>query len=385
MNWKKWTVRILSYILVAVLASAVTLFAWAGKATGVDKLTQLQSVIDQYFVGEADMAVAQDMAAAAMVYALGDEWSYYVPASEVSGYQETKDNSYVGIGVTIAVREDGIGIDIKGVALGGAAEAAGVLPGDILIKVDGQSIAGKTIDQVRALVTGEENTEVTLVFLRELTEKTITLKRQKTVVATGRMLEGNVGYVRINNFNAGCADETLAAIKQLQEQGATKLIFDVRNNPGGYADEMIKVLDYLLPKGVLFCQEDYRGNRHETTSDEACLELPMAVLVNGDSYSAAEFFAAALQEYEWAGVVGEKTSGKGYYQIPITLSDGSVVNLSVGKYFTPKGVNLTEVDGLSPDVTVAVDKEIAEKIAVNGISLTDDPQIQAAIATLQGK
>ena len=384
MNWKKWIVRILSYILVAALASAVTLFAWAGRNTG-DKLTQLQQIIDQYFIGEANMAEAQDMAAAAMVYALGDQWSYYVPASETSDYQETKDNSYVGIGVTISVREDGSGIDILGVALGGAAEAAGILPGDILIKVDGQSVAGMNADQTREIVRGEENTELTLVMLRDGEEKTFTLKRQRTVVAVGRMLEGNIGYIRMNNFNTNCAQETLAAIRQLQEQGATKLIFDVRNNPGGYVDEMLQVLDYLLPEGVLFREEDYQGNKNERTSDAACLELPMAVLANGDSYSAAEFFAAALQEYEWASVVGEKTTGKGYYQMGFTLSDGSVVNLSVGKYSTPNDVNLTEAGGLTPDVEVAVNAEMAEKIAVNGISLEKDPQIQAAMGVLQGK
>lgn len=385
MNWRKWIVRTLSYVLVAALASVVTLFAWVSKAPGVNKLTELQSILEQYFVGEADMAAVEDSAAAAMVYALKDPWSYYVPLSERADYQESKDNSYVGIGVTIAVREDGAGVDIQGVTLGGPAEAAGILPGDILIKVDGQSVLDKTVDQVKELVTGEENTELTLVMLREGKEKSFTLKRRKTVVAAGRMLQDNIGYVRINNFNTGCADQTLAAIKQLQDQGATKLVFDVRTNPGGYVDEMIKVLDYLLPEGVLFREEDYQGNKKERTSDAACLELPMAVLVNGNSYSAAEFFAAALQEYEWASAVGEKTTGKGYYQIPFTLSDGSVVNLSIGKYSTPKGVNLTESGGLTPDVPVAVDEETAVKIYYNSLPLENDPQIQAAVATLQGK
>ena len=384
MNWKKWIVNTLSYVLVAALASAVTLFAWAGRNSG-NKLTELQGIIERCFVGEADMEEAQDMAAAAMVYALGDQWSYYVPASELSDYQETKDNSYVGIGVNIAAREDGTGIDILGVQLGGSAEAAGILPGDILIKVNGQSIAGKTTEQIRELVRGEENTELSLTMLRDGVEKTFTLKRQKTVVAVGRMLEGNIGLVRINNFNSGCAKEALAAIEGLQKQGAKALIFDVRNNPGGYVSEMLEVLDHLLPEGVLFREEDYLGNKSEERSDEACLEMPMAVLVNGNSYSAAEFFAATLKEYEWATVVGEKTYGKGYYQMAFTLSDGSVVNLSVGKYFTPKGVNLTEAGGLTPDVNVAVDEKTADKIAVNGISLQNDPQIQAAVAALQGK
>ncbi len=384
MNWKKWLVKTMSYILVAALASAATLFAWTARQ-GSDKLTQLQRLIDYYFVGEADMEKIQDAAAAGMIYGLDDPWSYYIPASELGAHQEFKDNSTVAIGVNIALREDNTGIDILGVSLGGAAEAAGILPGDVLVKVDGKSIAGMDLGQVTALVKGEEGTELTVAVLRDGEEKTFTLKRQKITVAAGKMLEGNTGLVRINNFNTDCAKQTLAAIEQLQKQGATKLIFDVRNNPGGYVSEMIDVLDYLLPEGVLFRQEDHLGNKSEEKSDEECLKMPMAVLVNSESYSAAEFFAAALQEYEWATVLGEKTSGKGYYQMTMPLSDGSAVNLSCGKYFTPKGVNLTEKGGLSPDRIVPVDEKTAEKIAVSGILPQNDPQIQAAVAVLLGK
>jgi len=351
------------------------------------KLAELERLIDRQFIGNADMEQAKDAAAAAMAYALGDQWSYYIPAEEFAAYMEGKDNAYVGIGVTIAVREDNQGLDILEVTPGGAAQAAGVLPGDVLVGVDGQSIIGMDVDQVRALIRGEEGTALSVTVRRDETEKTFSLKRQtiQTVVATGEMLEGNIGLVQINNFNTNCAKETLAAVKTLQEQGATKLIFDVRNNPGGYVLEMLEVLDYLLPEGVLFRQEDYRGRTYIEESDAACLELPMAVLVNGNSYSAAEFFAAALREYEWATLVGENTTGKGYYQNTIQLSDGSAVNLSTGKYSTPKGVNLTEAGGLTPDVTVKVDAELAAMIYADAVPAAEDPQIQAAIGALAGK
>ena len=253
--------------------------------------------------------------------------------------------------------------------------------------MDGQSIIGMDVDQVRALIRGEEGTALSVTVRRDGAETAFSLKRQmiQTVVATGEMLEGNIGLVQINNFNTNCAKETLAAVKALREQGATKLIFDVRNNPGGYVLEMLEVLDYLLPEGVLFRQEDYRGRTYIENSNAACLELPMAVLVNGNSYSAAEFFAAALREYEWATVVGENTTGKGYYQNTIQLSDGSAVNLSTGKYSTPKGVNLTEAGGLTPDVTVKVDEEMAAMIYADAVPAAEDPQIQAAIGALAGK
>lgn len=384
MNWKKRILKTVSYILVAALASAATLFVWGARQES-DKLTELQQVIDHYFVGEADMEYARDVAAAALVDGLGDQWSYYIPASEMSAHQEYKENSTVAIGVNIAVREDNTGIDILGVTMGGAADVAGILPGDILIKVDGVFVAGMDLDQVTSLVYGEEGAELTVSVLRNGEEMSFRLKRQKITVAAGKMLTDDIGLIRINNFNSGCEKETITAIEQLQKQGAKKLIFDVRNNPGGYVSEMIDVLDHLLPEGVLFRQEDHLGNKSEEKSNESCVKMPMAVLVNGDSYSAAEFFAAVLQEYEWASVVGEKTSGKGYYQLTINLSDGSAVNLSSGKYFTPDGVNLTEAGGLTPDHVVTLDAETAGKIAVGGVLPQNDPQIQAAIAQLQGK
>ena len=381
MNWKKWIGRTLSYVLVAMAASVVTLLLWGRQDT---KLAELERLIDQRFIGQADMEKVKDAAANAMVQALGDQWSYYISADDYAAHQENKDNAYVGIGVTIAVREDNNGLDILEVTPGGAAHTAGILSGDILVAVGGQSVSGKNVDQVKSLVRGEEGTEITVTVLRDGVETVFTLKRQtiRTVVATGEMLDGNIGLVRIENFNTNCAKETIAAVESLLAQGAQKLIFDVRNNPGGYVSEMLEVLDYLLPEGVLFRQEDYRGNQYTESSDAACLDLPMAVLVNGNSYSAAEFFAAALQEYEWAAVVGGKTTGKGYYQNTLQLSDGSAVNLSTGKYATPNGVNLTEVGGLVPDVAIVVDEETAALIYAGAVSATEDPQIQAAVQAL---
>ena len=379
---KKILLKGLSYVLVAALASSVTLAIWGQRYS---KIEELKDVIDQYFIGDADMTKAEDAAASAMIDAIGDRWSYYISAEEYASYMENKNNAYVGIGITIVVREDGTGEDIIEVKPGSSAQEAGILPGDTLIKVNGTSIAGMDTDQVAALVRGEEGTSLTVTVLRDGAEMDFTLKRQtiQVQVATGELLEGNIGLIKIANFNSNCAKETIAAIEQLQEQGADKLIFDVRNNPGGYVNEMLKVLNYLLPEGVLYRDLDYRGNEGEKRSDAACLELPMAVLVNGNSYSAAEFFAACLQEKDWATVVGEKTTGKGHYQNTIRLEDGSAVNLSTGKYFTPNGINLTETGGIVPDVIETVDKETAALIYAGTVSAAEDAQIQAAVKYLQ--
>ncbi len=381
-SWRKIIWKSLSYILVAAVASAITLALWGGKTT---KLTELEQVLNRYFIGEVDAGAMEDAAAEAMVDSLGDRWSYYIPAEEYEDYRENKNNAYVGVGITVRAREDGTGLDVLEVTSGNSAQEAGVLPGDILTRVQAQSVAGMDVDAVKNLIRGEKGTKVDITVLRSGAEMTFTLERReiKVQVATGTLLPNNIGLVRINNFNTNCAEEAIAAIESLRAQGADKLIFDVRNNPGGYVQEMLKVLDYLLPEGVLFRDVDYRGKESQDTSDAACLEIPMVVLMNEDSYSAAEFFPAVLQEYEWATLVGAHTTGKGHYQRSYRLSDGSAVNLSVGKYFTPSGKNLTEVGGLTPDVEVEVDEETASKIYAQSLAPEDDPQIQAAVEILQ--
>ena len=202
-------------------------------------------------------------------------------------------------------------------------------------------------------------------------------------VASGKMVTDTIGYIQISNFNERCAQETKAIFADLESQGAKAMIFDVRFNPGGYVSEMVEVLDFLLPSGVLFRSEDYLGRTQEETSDAACKDMPMAVLINGDSVSAAEFFAAALTEYDYAVTVGQPTLGKGYFQQGIELSDGSLVNLSVGKYFTPKGVSLAEVGGLQPDIPIDVNEETMAEIYSETLAPEEDAQLQAAITELQ--
>lgn len=380
-NKKQFILRLLSYVLVAALASSLTLLLFCRTT----KLEKLQNIIDRCYIGQADMTAVEDTAAAAMISALGDRWSYYVPASAYQSYQEGKTNSYVGIGITVLQREDGTGFDILQVEPGGSAQEAGILPGDILIEAEGQSLAGADSDMPGQLIKGEKGTSVTVVVLRDGEKLTFTLRRQviKTAVATGKMLSDSVGYIRIGNFNENCADQTIAQIETLLDQGAESLVFDVRYNSGGYVTEMVEVLDYLLPEGLLFHSVRYNGQSQDYSSDADCLDIPMAVLVNADSYSAAEFFAAVLSEYEKATVVGEPTCGKSYFQNTFELGDGSAVGLSVGQYFTPKGVSLTEAGGLTPDVLVEVDEQTAAMIYAQVLEPEQDPQLQAALETLE--
>lgn len=381
---KRKLLRFASYLAVAVLASALTLGVnwWLGDYS---KLEQLESLIEQLYIEDVDLTTVEDYAAEGMIAALGDRWSYYIPASEYQSYQEQSENAYVGIGITIIQAEDGSGLEVVEVQPEGPAMEAGMQPGDLITAIFDQSAAGMTTDEARNLVRGEEGTFVSITVRREEQELNLSVKRARieTVVASGQLLDGNIGLVTISNFDQRCAQESISAMEDLLNQGAEKLIFDVRFNPGGYAEELVKLLDYLLPEGNLFQTVDSMGRETLDTSDEKWLDVPMAVLVNADSYSAAEFFAAALQEYEAAVIIGEQTSGKGYFQNTFPLVDGSAVALSTGKYFTPKGVSLEGV-GITPDILSTVDEETYWQIYYNQIPPEEDPQIAVAIAALNG-
>ena len=379
---------VLSYVLVALLTASLTLggvalYLHSQPAPSTSKLDALETLIQDFFIGEVDRTKIEDAAANAMVSALGDRWSYYIPADQYASHMEQKKNTYVGIGVTITQLEDG-SLDIRQVAEGGPAEESGVQYGDRIVGVNGESILGMDLETIKGMIRGEAGTTVELNLMREKEELTLTVTRRqiKTPVATAKLLDGGIGLVTIVNFNSGCFEETKAAVESLREQGAKKIIFDVRNNPGGYVHELVPTLDYLLPEGPLFRTEDYAGKENVQNSDAAFLDMPMAVLVNGESYSAAEFFAAALKEYEAAVVVGEQTCGKGYFQTTYELPDGSAVGLSIGKYFTPKGVSLAGV-GITPDVMVPVDEETFNAIYAGTLDAAEDPQVQAAIAALK--
>ena len=378
---KDKVLRFLSYVVVAMLATAITLQMTV--KTGTGKLDRLENLIQERYIGEADGEAMEDAAAAAMVKATGDRWSYYIPASQYEAHKEQSENAYVGIGITIQQAEDGSGFLIVMVNQNGPAQEAGIQVNDLLIAVEDQDVREMTADQVRELIRGEAGTKVSLTVMRQGEHQTLAVERCRieSAVATGQMLADGIGLVKISNFDERCASESIAAIQKLQQEGAKKIIFDVRNNPGGYAEELVKLLDYLLPEGDLFRSVSYDGTEKVDTSDADCLDMPMAVLINGSSYSAAEFFAAALQEYQAATIVGEPTVGKGVYQTTISLGDGSAVALSTGKYFTPKGNSLTDV-GVIPDVRVDVDEETAEKIYYGTLGYADDLQIQAAIQVL---
>lgn len=351
-----------------------------------EKLDEIVALLNEVYVDGYDTDKLGDYLAQAAVAATGDRWSYYVSAEDYDAFVESNENAYVGIGVTVESSDDLTdGVQITKVTPNSPAEEAGIEADDRIYAVEGETVESLGLDETKNRIRGEEGTEVTLTILRGEKKFDVTVKRASVEVEVVKysMLDGSIGYIKINNFEANSADRTIEAIDTLREQGAKALVFDLRFNPGGRKDELVRVLDDLLPEGPLFRSVDYKGNESVDYSDADCVELPMAVLVNGDSYSAAEFFAAALQEYDWATVVGTKTCGKANYQQTFRLSDGSAVAVSTGHYQTPHGVTLANV-GVTPDEIVEVDNKTYLELYKEAVAVKDDAQLQAAIKAVKG-
>ncbi|MCR5648588.1 MAG: S41 family peptidase [Oscillospiraceae bacterium] len=352
-----------------------------------DKLNEALSVIERYYVGDWTEEQAADGAIAGVVESLGDRWSYYISAEEMQAYLNDSENKYDGIGIVIQKREEG-GILIATVYGVSPAATAGVQPGSVIYAVDGTDITDYTLEEARSLIAeGIARGRVELTVTEpDGTERLFSLVPGKVEVIPVEysMLEDGIGYIRIENFKARSGDLAIDAVEELRSQGAQALIFDVRNDPGGNLTELLKILDYLLPEGTLFISQTRGGEQMRQYSKPSCVEMPMAVLINSESYSAAEFFAAALSEYGWATLVGEKTTGKGYAQTTIGLSDGSAIHISIEEYFTPNGVSLAGV-GLTPDIELPLTDEEFELLYYDLLPQEDDPQLKAAALLLTGE
>ena len=360
----------------------------SGSETYSKKLAEIKRYLDAYYIGDLDEDKLADAAAAGMIEGIDDEWSYYIPAAEYASYQESVTNSYVGIGVTISAENVEKGIEITDVTPDSPAYQAGLEVGDVILAVEGIPVLDGSeqaidITETKNRVRGKEGTDVTLTVSHngETREVTITRATIKTVNVTDELLENGLAYIHIRNFEQDAGKDLIAAVKRAQEQNAKGLIFDVRFNPGGYKHELVKALDFLLPEGPLFRSVDYEGEETVDYSDASFVDLPMVVLVNYDSYSAAEFFAAALQEYGAAKVVGAQTYGKGRFQSVFRLSDGSAVNISIGQYTTPNGVSLVGT-GITPDYPVDLTDEELRQLYYGKLERDVDKQFQKAIEVL---
>ena len=378
---------VLSAVLTLVISlGGVALAAWL--TIGAQGLTLLEglALINTRFVGEYEKDGVTDAAMSGLVAGLNDRWSYYLNPESYAANQERRQNRYVGIGVTVSY-EDERGLLVTIVNEGGPAEKAGLQAGDIIISAEGTSLAGEARYEGVNLIQGEAGTPVSLgIMAADGTERTVEVAREKleTNPVEYEMLDGNVGYIQIKNFYRRSADGMKAAVDDLVGQGAVSLVFDMRNNGGGYLDELTEMLDYLLPEGPIFRSRDRAGNEQVTNSDAHCIDLPMATLVNKSTYSAAEFFGAELQEWGVGVIVGEETTGKGYSQQTYPLPGGGGLGISTGAYFTGQGTSLIGTGVTLDQECVLTDEENA-LLKAGKLPRGDDAPLQAAIKLLEEK
>ena len=373
-------------LLAAVVVTALVtlgLTAWGlylllgGPGLGV---AEAMVLIHTQFVGEADVQAAADGAMDTLVSALEDRWSYYVDAAGYQRLQESQNNAYVGLGCTVSYPE-GEGLLVDAVVPGGPADQAGVRAGDLILEVDGVPMEGEARTRASEYTRGAEGSWAELrIRTPDGAERWMNVIRARVEEqpVSYELLPDGTGLVRMKNFNRRLADQAIAAVDDLVGQGAKRLVFDVRNNGGGYLDELTRILDHLLPEGVIFRSSDKAGRTSSVTSDQSCVTLPMAVLVNGNTYSAAEFFAAQLQEMDWGVIVGTPTFGKGYSQQTFPLVSGGALNISTAKYFTGGGVSLIGT-GLALDRELELTEDQAAALKAGTLAPSEDPQIQAAI------
>lgn len=346
------------------------------------KAAQLSKLIDQYYYEDVDKKKLVEGMYAGMTEGLGDPYSAYFSAEEYASFNESTTGIYYGIGTVLTQDAKTNVVTILHVYPGTPAQEAGIKDGDIIVKVD--DIAGDSMElsELTTHIKGEEGTTVHIEVMRQGESEYLgfDVERRQIEVPTVeyQMLEGNVGYIQITEFSSATPDQFDEAIEDLQGQGMVSMIVDLRDNPGGILQSVCDMLDKILPEGLLVYTEDKYGERSDYKSDASCMDIPMAVLINGNSASASEIFAGAIKDYEYGTLIGTTSFGKGIVQTIIPLDDGSAIKLTMAKYFTPKGNYIHEV-GISPDIEL-------EYQYLNEADETYDPmhdnQVQKALEVL---
>ena len=322
------------------------------------KLNAIDSVLESFYFGDVDDETAKDNIYKAYLSSYGDKYTMYYTADEYKALKESTNGKFYGIGAVCQLSGEG-GVLLVDVYDNGAGYQAGLRSGDRVVNVDGRDITDMELSSAVALIKGDKGTSVTLEVIRGTERLTFSAVRDaveaKTVSYT--LLDNNIGYLSISQFEEVTTKQFKAAVEDLQSQGMKGLVIDIRNNPGGLLDTVVGMLKYMLPDGLIVYTEDKQGNRKEYKGqDNDEFNLPLAVIVNGNSASASEIFAGAIQDYGKGTIIGTQTYGKGIVQTVKPLTDGSAIKFTIAKYFTPKGKDI-HGKGVTPDMVVEYDTD----------------------------
>ncbi len=350
------------------------------------KIAEVDNLIRQNYIGTIDEKQLQDSISEAFVEGVGDRYGQYLTAETYAKYLSSNEGVMIGIGVTVKQADSGY-IQVVSVNENSPAQEAGILPDDLITQVDDLPVTKDNYSEAVDKVSGEEGTTVTLIVRRgaeDLAPLSVTRKRIDLTTVTYKMIADNVGYIAITGFNSNTVSQFNTALDAVMSQGAEGLVFDVRNNPGGTVSSVAKIVDRLVPEGPIV-SATYKDGTTEilATSDATEINLPMVVITNKDTASAAELFTQALKDYNKAVSVGDKTTyGKGTMQSIRKLNDGSALNITVAKYNPPKSANYDGV-GVPADFEVSLSAELASKISE--LDISEDTQLKKALELAQTK
>lgn len=342
---------------------------------------EAMSLLDEHYYGQAEIPQGDDITYSAiegLILSTGDPHSGFLSPQDAIEFNADLSGEFEGIGARVDVNDDGLVIVAP--FPGTPASEAGLLPGDLVLEIDGVSTQGMTLEEGVSLVRGERGSIVTLLVFREGANDLLTFEivRDTIVVpmVTSRLIEEEgaptIGYVQLAEFSANASGQFEDALREVQDQGAEYLIVDMRFNPGGLLTTAVDVTSQFIDTGNILTERMANGStvEHPARRGGVALDIPMVVLVNGGSASASEIFAGAIKDNERGTLIGETTFGKGSVQRLHTLSDESLLRITVARWFTPNGEAIHEI-GIQPDVIVAIDPTTLEP--------GDDPQLDAAI------
>ena len=364
---------------VLICAGAFTIMATSSKATSRDldynsKIDLILSYLSMYYLNDLDEQMIEDALAKGLMENIGDKYAQYYTVEEFNELLEEVNGSYAGIGVQVAMNDDGF-VEVYKVFEGSPAQEAGILIKDLIVEADGVRDF-PTLDDLVSIVRGAPGTTVDIVIDRKGEEIPVTIERRTIEIDSiySQMLSEKTGYIAIEEFNATTVPQFNAAIDSLTEEGMESLIIDLRDNPGGDYDSVVAICDRVVPEGVIVTVEDRLGGMHTDNSDAECLDIPIVLLVNENTASAAELFTMCLRDYDMAEIVGTRTYGKGIVQSIFRLVDGSGLKFTTEKYYGPAGDWIQDT-GIEPDYII----EFPEEVYEDGIiDIYEDVQLHKA-------